>query len=720
MRRDLVIQPQWFGARRYWVIKDPVALRYFRLRNEEYAILSMLDGNTGLAEMKAQFDKAFAPRRMTTVRLQGFLTNLYRNGLLLSDGLNQGEQLFLGHLRQRRNQRVGAVANILAIRFPGFDPDPILRWLYPKLRWCFTPWFLAGCLAIAMLALALVLGHADELSSRLPEFHAFVSARNLMWLAVALAGTKVLHELGHALTCKHFGGECHEMGIMLLVFTPCLYCNVTDAWILRSHWQRIAISAAGILVEIMLASIATFLWWFSHPGLINSICLNVMVVCAVGTLLLNGNPLLRYDGYFILSDLIEVPNLWQESRAVVRRWVGRWLLGIDLAEPAVVERRATLAIYGMASILYRIGVIIAILVLLYKALEVSRLQILAHIVTASVVVGIVSTAIIKGRRFFEDPLTRRQIRVGRCLTTCGALTLLAIGFFWVPFACRIGSPVMLEPRDARRVYVSAPGAIVASVVAGQSVKIGQPLVWLEDSELRMKVISLSGKLNRMKARVSNLESRAVTHAEALAQLPAAREMVADLQQQLAQRAREEQALTLKAPIDGTIIPPPAISPAGQNRRELRRWIGTPLEQRNIGCTLERGTFLCLVGDPRDHEAVVFVDESDIELVRVGQQVRMQFDVAPGIVLSGTIHEIAEKDAQVVPRELAAQREIANRPDSTGVRRPLQTSYRVRVKLDEPHRSLLIGARGQAKIVVDPQPLSRRLYRLIRRTLTLPI
>jgi len=300
------------------------------------------------------------------------------------------------------------------------------------------------------------------------------------------------------------------------------------------------------------------------------------------------------------------------------------------------------------------------------------------------------------------------------------LTLLAIGFFWVPFSCRIASPVMLEPRDARRVYVSAPGTIVKSVVAGQTVKTGQPLARLEDPELRMKVIRLSGQLNRMRVRVSNLESRAVTDAEALAQLPATREMVADLQQQLAQRLREEQALTLKAPIDGTVIPPPAISPTVHNHQELRRWIGTPLEPRNLGCTLQRGTFLCLVGNPRDHEAVVFVDESDIEWVRVGQQVRMQFDVAPGIVLHGTIHEIAEKDTQVVPRELAAGREIANQLDATGVRRPLQTSYQAHVRLDASHRSLLIGARGQARIVVDPQPLSRRLYRLIRRTLTLPI
>ncbi|MGH7128191.1 MAG: hemolysin D, partial [Planctomycetaceae bacterium] len=134
-----------------------------------------------------------------------------------------------------------------------------------------------------------------------------------VWILVALAVVKIGHELAHAAACKHFGGECHEMGLMLLVFTPCLYCNVSDAWMLPSKWHRAAVGAAGMYLEVVLAAACTFLWWFSTPGLFNTICLNTMFVCSVGTLLFNGNPLLRYDGYYIISELFEVPNLHRQA-----------------------------------------------------------------------------------------------------------------------------------------------------------------------------------------------------------------------------------------------------------------------------------------------------------------------------------------------------------------------------------------------------------------------
>ena len=149
--------------------------------------------------------------------------------------------------------------------------------------------------------------------ARLPEFHAFFCLDNLVWFLLAIAVSKALHELGHGLVCKHFGGECHELGLMLLVFTPCLYVNVSDAWLLPNKWHRIAISAAGMAVEVLLAAVCTFIWWFSEPGMLNYLCLNVMFISSVSTLVFNANPLLRYDGYYILSDLMEVPNLRQKA-----------------------------------------------------------------------------------------------------------------------------------------------------------------------------------------------------------------------------------------------------------------------------------------------------------------------------------------------------------------------------------------------------------------------
>src|SRR2546423_9600415 len=166
------------------------------------------------------------------------------------------------------------------------------------------------------------------------------------------------------MACKHFGGEVHEMGFMLLVFSPCLYCDVSDAWRFPSKWKRVAVSAAGIVVELVLASAATIVWWYAQPGVVQLVALNIMIICTVNTLLINGNPLMRYDGYFIFSDLMETPNLWQRSREVLRRITSDWLgasravLGPD--DPLIpASKPPWLAIYAVLSKIYLSMVFVA-------------------------------------------------------------------------------------------------------------------------------------------------------------------------------------------------------------------------------------------------------------------------------------------------------------------------------------------------------------------------
>ena len=151
--------------------------------------------------------------------------------------------------------------------------------------------------------------------------------------------TKILHEFGHGLSCKHFGGECHEIGVMFLVLTPCLYCNVSDSWMLPNRWHRAAIGAAGMYVELVLASICTFIWWFTEPGPLNYICLNVMFISSVSTVMFNANPLLRYDGYYILSDILEIPNLRQKASTILNRKLGKWCLGLEEPEDPFLPKR---------------------------------------------------------------------------------------------------------------------------------------------------------------------------------------------------------------------------------------------------------------------------------------------------------------------------------------------------------------------------------------------
>src|SRR5262245_6347961 len=340
MRRDLVVQRQRWQGREYWTVKDPLALKYYRFEDEEFAILSLLDGQTSSETIRERFERQFAPQRLSALQLQHLLVMVHRSNLLIADSPGQGQELLTRDPSRIHRRWLSTAANFLAIRFQGVDPDRLLTWLNRRAGWIFSLPAVFLALALVLSAALLVAAEFDTFRARLPTFQAFFAAKNWAWLAVTLCITKVLHQFGHGLACKRFGGECHEMGVMLLVFTPCLYCNVTDAWMIPSKWRRAAVGAAGMYVELVLASLCTFLWWLSEPGLLNHLCLNLMFVSSVSTLVFNANPLMRFDGYYILSDLLEIPNLRQKSAAIIQRKFGAWLLGLrQRPDPFLPARR---------------------------------------------------------------------------------------------------------------------------------------------------------------------------------------------------------------------------------------------------------------------------------------------------------------------------------------------------------------------------------------------
>jgi len=268
--------------------------------------------------------------------------------------------------------------------------------------------------------------------------------------------------------------------------------------------------------------------------------------------------------------------------------------------------------------------------------------------------------------------------------------------------------------------VATPGMLESTVAAGQPVGAGDVIAQLEDAVLRREVLRLSGEEKVAQIRVQNLQARLADEPDAAAQLQVAEEMLTDVREQLRQRKQDEKALTLVAAGSGMVMEAPKVSAKKSDEQNLPTWAGTPLEKENSHCYLERGTLFCLVGDPAKQEAVVFVDETDVHYVRLGQSVRLQLAMHPTAILMGEVTEIAERNITSVPRELAAEQELASRMDESGARRPVRTTYSVRVRLDEHHMRLLSGARGRAKIAVDPQPLAQRSLRALRRTLTIEL
>jgi len=354
-RSDLSARRQVYQGQAFWVVKEPVGLNYFRFHEEEFAILNMLDGNTSLDELKERFEQEFPPQKITVEELGQFLGTLHRSSLVVADVTGQGVQLKKRRDERRKKEILGSLTNVLAVRFKGADPERILNFLHPLIRWMFWQPVVIACCTLALSALMLVLVEFDVFQSKLPAFHDFFARENWIFLGIVLGATKVIHEFGHGLSCKHFGGECHEMGVMFLVLTPCLYCNVSDSWMLPNKWHRIAIGAAGMYIEVVMASTCTFIWWFTEPGMLNQICLSVMFVSSVSTIMFNANPLLRYDGYYILADLVEIPNLRQKSSSILQRKLGAWFLGLEEPDDPFLPQRNQFffALYTVAAAIYR-------------------------------------------------------------------------------------------------------------------------------------------------------------------------------------------------------------------------------------------------------------------------------------------------------------------------------------------------------------------------------
>ncbi len=720
-RPDLVAFAQTLGGRTYLGLKDPLALRYYHLRPEEYFVFQQLDGQTSAAQIQAAFEREFAPRKLGLGQLHSFCSLLYREGLLVADAAGQGERLLERRREVRRRQLLQRFGNVLAVRFRGLDPEPFLDWLYPKVAWLFSAWTLAAWLVLVASAATLVLVQFDAFQARLPDFHAFFRPENWVWFAVTLAGCKILHEGGHALTCKHYGGRCHELGLMLLVVTPCLYVNVSDAWMLPSKWQRMAVSVAGMAVELALAAIAVFGWWFSEPGLLNALCLRVMFLCSASTLIFNGNPLLRYDGYFVLSDWCETPNLRQRADAAVWQLCGRWIWGRDFSGPTLYpeRHRGWLVLYALASFAYRIFVLAAILWFCHAVLEPVGLQVVAQLLTVLAVGTMIAAPLWRAMRFWSVPGRSQTVNKKRAAVTLAGLAAALIAMLAVPLPHRITVPAVLQPKNARGVFVPVAGRLTWAIEPGTAVGRGDVLGRLESPDLELELARLRGQREVLQSQLQSLKSRSAQQTnrgvrDAGSAIPSAAQALADVEDRLRRREEEQLRLTLTAPVAGTVLPPrrrhePSV--AG----ELPSWSGQPLDRANEGAFLETGMLFCQVGDPQSLEAVLLIDQADIAFVQPKQQVRMRIEQAPGGCLTGQIEDLSQVDADAVPPELAAAGVLPLIGQADGEPQLAGVFYRAKVSLAPHDAALLPGATGRARIDVAPLSLGRRLVRYVSGT-----
>jgi putative peptide zinc metalloprotease protein len=537
-----------------------------------------------------------------------------------------------------------------------------------------------------------------------------------------MAVVKVLHEFGHGLSCKHFGGECHELGAMLLVFTPALYCNVSDSWMLPNKWHRAAIGAAGMYVELFLASIATFLWWFSTPGLLNHICLSVMFICSVSTVIFNGNPLLRFDGYYILMDILEIPNLRQKSTEITKRFFVWACLGIEQPENPFLPHKHQWAfgLFTVAAVIYRWVVVFSIMFFLNQVFEPYGLKIIGQLMAFAGLFGLVVQPAWALGKFFYTPGALNKMKKERLIASV-AVAAAAVAFVvFVPLPFSVKCTFEIQPRQAQQVFTSVPGKIVlVSARPGQQVQAGEQIMQLANPDLELEVLALKGKWREADQMVKSLAALRVDDPNAVLQYEVAREMRDAAQKQYEQKQTELDRLSIKAPTAGTIIPPPSRGEkAAAVPGRLRSWYGTPFDDKNVGAMLTPTDPICIVGDPDNMEAVLVIDQAYIDLVKEGQQVRVLLESNTRRAFTSRIESIAAIELQSVSKAASTQAggRLETKTDmSTGTIKPLSTSYQASAPLDNATGRLQVGMQGQARIYTGWQPLGRRLYRFVSKT-----
>lgn len=707
LRGDLISGTQEYGGRLCYVVKDPVTLTYFRFAPKEHRVLQQIKGRT-IPEICAAVEQS-GDERPSEQDIQQFLIQLLNSGLVVRDGVGDGRQLHARKQAMRRLKRKSLLGSLMYVKFPGFDPHNILNWLYPRLKWAFSPAGFFAAIALMLYAAGYTLVHFDEFVTRVRQqsLESFFSWWTLLWLWVALGVSKILHEFGHGLTCRHFGGECHEMGFLLLVFSPALYCDTTDAWTMPNKWHRIAIGAGGIYVELIIASVSTLVWWHTQAGTAHSIAFALMTLCSLSTFLVNANPLMRYDGYYILADLVEIPNLRPKAQAAMQSFVDRELLGLPTNAPPPTEGpRWFFLTYAVAAWAYGWFLAAMILWFFYNVLKPYRLSsvsvALASVVAFQMLLMPIWRNIMRLKFVSRNP---GKFRWWRTLTTAVVLAALGYAAVVVPIPRRVWGALTVEGIGQTQVFVPVPGRIEEIAVApGENVAAGALLARLSNPELDAQIEYLEHRLRSVQITADKF---------AVLQRPgeeqSQRALVTGIQEELASRREQRDRLTIRADAAGQVVPAPQAPERiaeMQGYRAPTGWQSQPLHPQNVGAHLEPGTLLCELRPSQKFEAVMLVEQSEIAFLKTGEPVLIKLDVLPDRTLTGTVSQIGRVEVEHPPEQLLITHggELPVRSRADGRMGLPGSYYEVRIELtgfegskDDPNAVLRSGFRGRARV-----------------------
>lgn len=619
LRRHAEIHRQRFRGEVWYILQDHQTGRFHRLSPAANLIVCLMDGRRTLQEIweqAARRNEDDPPTQDDAIRL---ISQLHGSDLLQGDLPPDLAELAERSASTARRTLMARVRNPLALRFPLFDPDAALDRLAPLYRPLFTAWGFGVWLAVLITGAVLAALNWNQLTGDVAN--QMLSAQNVALMMCLYPVIKALHEAGHACAAKAWGGEVHEVGIMLLVLLPAPYVDASSSAAFASKWQRMMVASAGIFVELFLAAAAAIVWALAEPGLVRAAAFNVMVIGSVSTLVFNGNPLLRFDGYYILADLVEIPNLGSRANRYVFYLIERYVLKIEGAESPVTARgeRGWMAFYAVSAFLYRTTVSLAI-----ATFVATQYFIFGVLLAILAVTGIVVGPLVKGLKFIlSDPkLNGRRRRA--VLVAGGAVLAVLAALFAVPLPYATMAQGVVWVPDDTQLRARTDGVLTGLLVQpGRETGPGEAVAVLEDPSLDSRVAVLEAQLAELRLRYDAARLGDRVQAQIL------QEQIASAQESLRVFRERRADLTVRAEHAGRLIVPGAVDLPG---RYLRRG--------------ERIGYVLAADDP---VVRVVVPQADVDLIRSRTRaVAARLAEAPETVRLGAVAREVPAAQQDIP------------------------------------------------------------------------
>jgi putative peptide zinc metalloprotease protein len=688
LRKHAQIHRHYYSGELWYVLQDHATGQFYRFTPVFFQVIGLMDGNLTMQELWEKAMERFgddAPTQGDMVRL---LSQLHSANVLQCDIPPDTEELF----RRQRQIEVSKLKNTLrspmAVRLPLFDPDKFLSNTIQIVGPLFTIYGVLLWLAVVITGVIFAGLHWSELTRDMTD--RVLSAQNLVLIWFIYPVVKALHEFGHAYSVKRWGGEVHEMGIMFLVLMPIPYVDASSSTAFAEKWRRVLVDGAGIMVELFVAAVALFVWINAGEGVVRSAAYNVILIASVSTVMFNGNPLLRYDGYYMLSDILEIPNLTMRSINYLGYLFQRYLFGLKKIEPPYIGpgQRFWLLSYSVASFIYRIFVYTAIILFIS-----GKFFIVGVLLGIWAVFSMVIIPAYKRINFVLLSPVLRDKR-GRAVLTSGFILAAVLSLiFFMPFPCWTRAEgIIWVPEDS--LVRAGTDCFINDVriPTNTMVKRDEALITCDEPLLTTKIKVLEAQLQDLKARydAEMFSDRA--------QSRITKEEIVRIRGNIA-RARERSTdLTIRSPIDGLFIVPKA----------------EDLPDR----FLKQGELVAYVINIERPIVRVVVPQSSVDLVRQKNRgIQLRFaDNIDKIFTAVMLREIPGGLEQLPSTVLgsAGGGKIAIDPTDPSGLKAIEKLFQFDIELPSPIENVYIGDRVFVRFDHGFEPLATQWYRSIRR------